>query len=230
MERYLITGASRGIGRVLAVRLARPERTIVVQGRNREGLNETRRLVEEAGGKVEAIIGELDTPQGVEAVVAAMAGERLDALVNNAAVSNVAGINELTVEQWQEAVAVNITAPFLLVKGLLPRMEKGSTIVNVLSVANKVTFPNWSAYTMSKAALEGFSRVLREEVRGWGIRVIDVYPAATATELWDDVPGEWNRAGMLQPEEAAEAIAYAIERPSEVLVESISVGSVGGNL
>lgn len=230
MQRIVITGASRGIGRATAVRLATDGRMIVLIGRDRETLDETRRLVEQKGGVAEIIVADLTTINGAQTLATTLSGDRVDVLVNNAGVSNVGSVCDLTVEQWQEALAVNVTAPFLLVKAILPRMEAGSAIVNVLSVANKVSFPDWSAYTTSKAALEGFSRVLREEVRPRGIRVIDAYLAATATDLWDSVPGEWDREGMLRPEEAAEAIAYAIERPAGVLVESISVGGVGGNL
>ncbi|MDM7972371.1 MAG: SDR family NAD(P)-dependent oxidoreductase, partial [candidate division Zixibacteria bacterium] len=228
--RVLITGASRGIGRALAVRLAGPGRTIVVQGRDRRALEETVRLVRGKGGIGEAIAARLDTAQGAADVLAALGKGPVEVLVNNAGVSRVAPVGELTLAQWEESLAVNVTAPFLLMKGLLPAMGRGSSIVNVLSAANKATFPGWGAYTMSKAALEGLARVVREEVRGRGIRVIDVYLAATATDLWERVPGEWNRAAMLRPEEAAEAIAYALERPGEVLVESITVGGIGGNL
>lgn len=230
MERYVITGASRGIGRALAVRLAHEDRVLVIQGRSRDALNETRDAVEEKGGRVEPLIAELDTVQGLNSFAAALTGDRVDALINNAGISHVAPIEELTIEQWQETLTVNVTAPFLLTQKLLPRMNRGATIVNILSVANKVSFPSWTAYTMSKAALEGFSRVLREELRPRGIRVIDVYPAATATDLWDGVPGDWPKEGMLAPEQVAQAVAFALERPAEVLVDSISVGSLGGNL
>ncbi len=230
MQRCVITGASRGIGRALALRLAQVDREIVLVGRNEEGLRETQRLVEGKGGGAVVVVGRLESVPGAEDAAKKIAGGRVDVLVNNAGVSNVGPIGELTAAQWEEALMVNVTAPFVLVKAVLPKMAAGSTIVNVLSVANKVTFPNWAAYTMSKAALEGFSRVLREEVRPQGIRVVDAYIAATDTELWEAVPGEWKREGMLRPAEAAEAIAYAIERPNSVLVESISVGSLGGNL
>ena len=230
VERYVITGASRGIGRALAVRLAHKDRVLVIQGRSRDALNETRDAIKAKGGRVEPLIAELDTDQGLDTLVAALTGDRVDALINNAGVSHVAPIEELTIEQWQETLAVNVTAPFVLIQKLLPRMNRGATIVNVLSVANKVSFPSWTVYTMSKAALEGFSRVLREELRPRGIRVIDVYPAATATDLWDSVPGDWPKEGMLAPEQVAQAVAFALERPAEVLVDSISVGSLGGNL
>lgn len=83
---------------------------------------------------------------------------------------------------------------------------------------------------MSKFALDGFTRALREELRPRGIRIINIYPAATATDIWNSIPGEWPRENMIKPEEVAEAVAYAYSRPASVLVEDITVGSSGGNL
>ena len=82
---------------------------------------------------------------------------------------------------------------------------------------------------MSKFALDGFSKSLREELRPRGIRVINIYPSATATAIWDGIEGDWDKSGMLAPEETAEALAYALERPSSVLVDEISLGNMAGN-
>ena len=83
---------------------------------------------------------------------------------------------------------------------------------------------------MSKFALEGFSQSIREEVRSRGIRVLNVYPAATNTEIWQGVEGEWPREKMLLPEEIADAIAYALSRPAHVAVENIEVKALSGRL
>ena len=82
---------------------------------------------------------------------------------------------------------------------------------------------------MSKFALDGFTRAVREELRPRGIRVINIYPAATATGMWDGISGEWSAEAMMPPEEVAEAVAYGLCRPASVLVESIHVGHISGN-
>jgi short-subunit dehydrogenase len=125
---------------------------------------------------------------------------------------------------------VNVTAPFLLTQKLLPIMPAGSTIVNILSIAAKTGFPNWSSYCMSKFALEGFSQAVRAELRPRGIRVLNVYPAATATEIWNGVEGDWPREKMLSADEVANAVAYALSRPSQVAVENITLQNVSGAL
>ena len=83
---------------------------------------------------------------------------------------------------------------------------------------------------MSKFALEGFSQAVREELRPQGIRVLNIYPAATRTEIWKSVKGEWPRELMLPPEEIAAAVAYSLSRPMEVAVENINLQNLAGRL
>jgi NAD(P)-dependent dehydrogenase (short-subunit alcohol dehydrogenase family) len=109
-------------------------------------------------------------------------------------------------------------------------MSPGSSIVNILSVAAKTGFPNWSAYCMSKFALEGFSQSVREELRDRKIRVLNVYPAATDTDIWNKVEGEWPRGKMMSPNEVAGAVAYALSRPREVSLENITLTNLAGDL
>src|SRR5438552_14443220 len=80
-----------------------------------------------------------------------------------------------------------------LTQHFAPNMPPGSSIVNILSIAAKTGFANWSAYCMSKFALEGFSQSVREELRERKIRVINVYPAATDTNIWNNIEGKWPR-------------------------------------
>lgn len=229
MDACLITGASRGIGRAIAVRLSQPERTLYLHGRDRRALDESCRLAGARGAETVPIIADLASIAGIEEIIARVGERPIDVLVNNAGVSHVAPIEEITPEMWQETLAVNVTAPFLLTRNLLPHMSSGAAIVNILSVAAKTVFPDWSGYCMSKFALDGFMRALREELRPRGIRIINVYPAATATGMWDAVPGTWNADTMLSPDEVAEAVAYALDRPSSTLVDSISLGNLAGN-
>ncbi len=83
---------------------------------------------------------------------------------------------------------------------------------------------------MSKFALEGFSQAVREEVRPRGIRVLNVYPAATSTEIWQGIEGEWPRERMLAADEIGAAVAYALSRPGDVALENITLQNVSGAL
>src|SRR5439155_663474 len=106
----------------------------------------------------------------------------------------------------------------------------GTSIVNILSIAAKTGFANWSAYCMSKFALEGFFQSTREELREHKIRVINIYPAATDTNIWNNVGGDWPRKKMMSPNDVASAVAYALSRPADVALENISLFNVTGNL
>jgi NADP-dependent 3-hydroxy acid dehydrogenase YdfG len=109
-------------------------------------------------------------------------------------------------------------------------MLEGASIVNILSIAARTGFPNWSSYCMSKFALEGFSQSIREELRGRGIRVITIYPGAADTGIWKNVTGNWPREKMMKPAEIAEAVYYAVHRPPGVLVENITLANISGTL
>ncbi len=83
---------------------------------------------------------------------------------------------------------------------------------------------------MSKFALEGLSQSIREELREHKIRVINIYPAATDTEIWNNVEGDWPRHKMISPEEVASAVVFALSQPPDVLVENITLGNLSGSL
>ncbi|HEY6071477.1 MAG TPA: SDR family NAD(P)-dependent oxidoreductase, partial [Chthoniobacterales bacterium] len=123
-----------------------------------------------------------------------------------------------------------VTAPFLLMQRFVGQMPPGSSIVNILSIAAKNGFANWSAYCMSKFALEGFLQSVRAELRDHRIRMINIYPAATNTEIWDDVTGDWPREKMISAEQVASAVEYALLRPADVAVENITLSNAAGNL
>lgn len=230
MKRYLITGASRGIGRVIAEKLAGQDTVLLLHGRDTVALAQTRKAVESQCARVALLIHDLATSAGVSDLIAEVGNEPIHLLVNNAGIAVVKPFTEITPIEWEQTVGVNITAPFLLTQRFAPRMPPGSSIVNILSVAAKRGFSNWSAYCMSKFALEGFSQSIREELRDRKIRVINVYPAATDTEIWDSIQGKWPRQKMMGATQVADAVAFALARPTDTLVENITLTSLTGNL
>jgi len=230
MKRYLITGASRGIGRAIAENLAGADVELLLHGRDTVALAEVCKAVKPHCGQVVRLIHDLAVPSGVSDLIDQIGKKRIDLLVNNAGIAVVKPFCEITPVEWEQTVGVNITAPFTLMQHFSPHMPPGSSIVNILSVAAKTGFPNWSAYCMSKFALEGFSQCVREELRERKVRVINVYPAATDTNIWTQIEGKWPRHKMISPEDVASAVAYALSRPAEVTLENISISSLAGNL
>jgi short-subunit dehydrogenase len=230
MKRILITGASRGIGRAIAEKLAAPDVTLLLHGRDTVALAATCKSVQSQCAGVVKLIHDLATEQGVSNLISQVGGDPLDVLINNAGIAVVKPFREITSDEWNQTLAVNVTAPFLLMQRFVGQMPPGSSIVNILSIAAKTGFANWSAYCMSKFALEGFSQSVRDELRVHRVRVLNIYPAATNTEIWDDVTGDWPREKMIAAEEVASAVAYALSRPENVAVENVTLSNAAGNL
>jgi len=230
MKRILITGASRGIGRAIAEKLAEPDVTLLLHGRDTVALAGTCKAIQGRCAGVVKLIHDLATEKGVANLIAQVGTDPLNVLINNAGIAVVKPFREITFEEWRQTIGVNITAPFLLMQRFAGQMLPGSSIVNILSVAAKTAFPNWSAYCMSKFALEGLSQSVRAELGEHCIRVINIYPAATNTEIWDDVAGDWPRDKMIAADQVADAVAYALSRPADVAVENITLSNAAGNL
>lgn len=230
MKRILITGASRGIGRAIAETLAGEGRTLFVHGRDEAALRATREAVEAKGGRAIALSYDLRDPQTIRGMVEHIGPEPLDVLIHNAGIAVVRPYEQVSVDEWLTTLSVNVTAPFILTQKLAPQMQPGASIVNILSIAAKTGFPGWSSYSMSKFALEGFSQSLREELRPRRIRVINIYPAATATDIWNNVEGDWPRDKMMSAQEVADAVSYALSRPPDVAVENVTLSSTAGTL
>lgn len=230
MKRILITGASRGIGRAIAEELAKPETTLLLHGRDASALRQTHDAVAANGADAIDLLYDLQDAAQITAMCDALGSEPLNILVHNAGVAVVKPFAEVSLQDWIATLAINVTAPFLLTQKLASRMPAGASIVNILSIAAKTGFPGWSAYCMSKFALEGFSQSLREELRPRGIRVINIYPGATATDIWDTAEGDWPRDKMMSPRETAEAVSFALSRPPAVAIENITVTNTAGAL
>jgi len=230
MRRILITGASRGIGRAIAQKLATPNATLLLHGRDTVALAETCKAVGSNCAGVVKLIHDLATEKGVANLISQVGSEPIDVLVNNAGIAVVKPFQEITLEEWKQTMGVNVTAPFLLMQRFAGQMPPGSSMVNILSIAAKTGFANWSAYCMSKFALEGFSQSVRDELRERRIRLINIYPAATDTDIWDDVAGDWPREKMISADQVADAVMFALSRPENVAVENITLSNAAGNL
>ncbi len=151
-------------------------------------------------------------------------------LVNAAGAFGLAPVAETPVDAFDRMVAVNLRAPFLLLRAFLPGMlARGSGhVVTIGSIAGRVAFPHNAAYSASKYGVRGLHAVLDAELRGSGVRATLLEPAATDTPLWDDVavdqhPGLPPRAAMLAPEMVADAVLYVLTRPPEVDVRVLTL-------
>src|SRR5262249_52190092 len=228
----VIIGASRGIGRATALALAAPGTHLVLAARDGDALETVAAAARAAGAEATAVPCDVTAEPHVRRLVETAAGltGRIDMLVNSAGGAVVAPVEQLALADWERTLRVGLTGVFLACKHAAGHMGEGGLIVNVASVAARQVFPGWSAYIAAKHGLLGFSGAIREELRPRGVRVTVVLPAATDTALWDELPGEWNRANMLQPTDVARAIAQLAAQPPYVTTEEIVVGHVAGRL
>lgn len=230
MRTILITGASGDIGRAIAERLADRDTTLILHGRNITKLEKTCAAAREKDAKIIAFPGDFHRQKDLDKFIARAAREKIDVLINNAGLAIVEPMEKISLEKWNQALHLNVTVPFYICKGLVNHLSQNGMIVDIMSVASKAGFPGWTSYCAGKFAFDGFARSLREELRPKKIRVSNIYPAATDTGLWDTVEGDWNRDSMMKPVDVAEAVAFAIDQPPHVSVDSIEVNNTGGNL
>lgn len=228
----LITGASRGIGRATALALAAPGARLILAARSAPGLAETAAAAGARGAEAVPVACDVTIEDQVRSLIAGAAGPagRLDVVIHSVGGALVAPFEQIELAAWDEALRVQLTSLFLVCKHAAPRMEAGGLLVNIASVAARQAFPGWAAYSAAKHGALGFMNAVREELRPRGIRVTSVLPAATDTDLWAGVPGAWNRANMLRPEDVAAAVATLVNYPPYVTVEELLIGHVAGRL
>jgi NADP-dependent 3-hydroxy acid dehydrogenase YdfG len=232
MQTVLITGASRGIGRAVALALAGPGVRLALVARSAGPLEELCAALQALGAQALALPADVTDAVAVDAIAQAAVGPegRIDVLIHSVGTALVKPFEQTSLEEWELLLRSQLTSLFLVCRAVAPQMGPGGLIVSLGSVASRQAFPGWSAYTAAKHGALGLAATMREELRPRGIRVTSVLPAATDTALWDAVPGSWNRQHMLQPEEVANAIAALVAYPPHVCVEELMIGHVAGRL
>jgi 3-oxoacyl-[acyl-carrier protein] reductase len=227
----IVTGAGRGIGRATALALAAEGASVVLTARTREEINSaTAELLERYGGSGVQALG-IVCDIADEAQVAALVDRtlvefgRIDVLVNNAGYSKKCRILDLSVEEMDKALTVNIIGTFLCCKAVLPAMKRqgGGKIVNVVSGSGKRGTPERAAYTAAKFGVIGFSQCLQLETLADGIAVSCVSPGPVDTKMRSmNNPGE-DRSKILPAEEIAEAIVFAATRGPRTIISEFEV-------
>ena len=205
-KNILITGASQGLGREMALRFAREGAAgLSIVARHVDELNKVREEIRQIAPKIDIVAIEADVskPRDIERIVATTLAQfkgRLDILVNNASTigpSPMPNLLDYPVEDFREVLDTNLIGPFLLIKNALPAMiECGGSIINVTSDAGQVGYPGWGAYGISKFGLEGMSQTWASELEDSGVRVNWVDPGNMNTAMHraaepDEDPGEW---------------------------------------
>jgi short-subunit dehydrogenase len=215
----VVTGASRGIGRAIATRLAQTH-AIVAIARDTKKLDSLAGDITAAGG--ECSVNPIDLTDRA-AIERAMTGVDADVLVNNAGVITKKPLLQMAPDEWQEMIDVNLNAIFHLTRALLPGMvERGhGHIINIASIAGRSAFPNGTGYVATKHAVLGFSESLMLEVREAGVKVSVVMPGSVATDMI--VGDSKDQSWMLKPEDVASVVAGILTMPVHALTYQVEV-------
>ena len=207
----MITGASQGLGRALALAYAKEGAKAIINSRNEESI---RPVAEEAGStgtQVLALAADVSRSADVEKLVGA-AIERfghVDVLVNNAGLLGPrVAIEEYPEDEWRRVLDANLTGPFLVSKAVIPHMPEGGSIVNVVSGVSVEGRAGWGAYSVSKFGVEGLTQILAAELEGRGIRVNAVDPGGMRTEMRAAAYPEEDPTTRITPEENTDVFVY----------------------
>jgi 3-oxoacyl-[acyl-carrier protein] reductase len=240
----LVTGASRGIGRSIAVMLRGLGYRLVLVGRGRAGLEETAHLAEGArrnaaddtgtastglpgGTEVVVVTEDLTLPEAPRRVIERVrdAVGRLDLLVNNAGVVSSGPIGSYTLEQWDAVMALNARAPFFLMQEALPLLRAAARgcIVNIGSVVSKAGYAEQSLYTASKHALLGMTKAAARDLAADNIRVHAVLPGGVNTSMIGDVRPDIDTSQLISSDEIAETVRFLISMQGNAVVDELVI-------
>jgi short-subunit dehydrogenase len=212
----LVTGAGRGIGKAVALSLARSGCRIVLASRTRDQLEQVKSDIRAQGGQALSIATDLTKDDEIQRLIeeSQAAWQRVDFLINNAGWGKRAPVIRARVEDWDQTFRLNLRAPMMLAKMLLPAMiAKGEgAVINIGSVSGKTGEANGAAYSASKFGLIGFTQSLYEEVREYGIKVSVILPGFVNTPLIPETR-QLDRGKMIQADDIALAVQYILTSP-----------------
>ncbi|MCQ2143459.1 MAG: SDR family oxidoreductase [Bacteroidales bacterium] len=215
----LVTGASRGIGKAIAIELAKDGYDLCIVGRDTVALEDVRKEISALDGapvRVLPVAADLSKIESaaeiVRAAVEGLGG--LDLLVNCAGLSHKGSFTTVSPEEWDRIFAVNARAPFFICQEALPHLKKSEKpmVINIASVVGFKGYIDQSVYASSKHALTGFTKVFAKEVQPFGIRVHLISPGGVATEMVRKMRPDIAPDELIQTEEIAEIIHFLVTR------------------
>ena len=224
----VVTGASKGIGRAIAIALAKAGADVAISARTEARLGEVADDIRDTGREAMPFVGDMASEQDVRRFIDA-AAERfggIDILVNNAGMGHFGPIAEMSVEQWDEMFNLNVRGLFIATQAALPHLRTAgeSVVVNVASIAGKNHFAGGGGYAATKHAVRALGHCLLLEERTYGVRVLSINPGSVYTGFFDshDVTEE-RIASMLHPDDVAESVLHMIELPQRAMVSEIDI-------
>jgi 3-oxoacyl-[acyl-carrier protein] reductase len=227
----VVTGAGRGIGRAIALTLATAGAKVALAARSESQLQAVQAEIKAAGGTAMVCPIDLTREADIVRLVQSTVGQfgRLDIVVNNAGTGSFGPLEGMTAAQWDEMMAVNARAPFLVCREALPHLRRSehAFVVNISSVVGLRGYVDQSGYSASKHALMGMTKALARELQGTRIRVHALCPGSTDTGLIGDARPDLDRAILMQPQEIADIVLFLVTRRGNAVIDEIDVRRAG---
>jgi 3-oxoacyl-[acyl-carrier protein] reductase len=209
----IVTGAGRGIGKAVSLLLSRSGSRVVLAARSESQLDRVREEIEKERGEAMVVATDLTRDEDIAGLVNRVIEEwgPIDYLINNAGWGRHASVVKANIKDWDETLRVNLRAPMILTKLVLPGLiqKGGGAVINIASIAAKSGQAKTAAYAASKFGLLGFTQTLYEEVREYGIKVAAILPGFVDTPL---IPAtaKLDRNKMIRAEDVAEAVLFVL--------------------
>jgi NADP-dependent 3-hydroxy acid dehydrogenase YdfG len=232
----IITGASSGIGKATAHKLAENGAKVVLMARSEDELNDLKTEIEKNNGEALVVAGDVTKVEDFKNVVSKTIEKygSVNGLINNAGLMPLSFIEKLKTDEWDKMVDVNIKGVLNGVAAVLPELKsnKGGNIINISSMAAHRYFPGGAVYCATKAAVKMFSEGLRQELAPkYGINITSIEPGAVATNLTSSITDEDVKEKMeamfemeaLEAVDIANAIYYALTQPDRVNINDVYI-------
>jgi NADP-dependent 3-hydroxy acid dehydrogenase YdfG len=219
----IVTGASRGIGKAIALRLAKEGHNVMIFGRDEDALKNTKNEIEKIGSVCEYFIGDVADEMFVGNSIKRITEKhsKVDHLINNAGIGIMKKVIDAELEDFKKQVDANLYGVFNFSHAVLPNMieNKKGSIILIASLAGKNSFVNGAMYSATKHAALGFMRSLMLEVREYNIRAASICPGSVNTEFGHHP----NKDKILQPKDVAETVIDIIKMPANALISEIDL-------
>lgn len=219
MSEILITGAGSGLGRELAIEYAKKNNQIILIGRTMKTLEITAKKVEKIGSVADIYLCDISNISSIEKMISDVVEKykKIDCLINNAGIGYFGALEEISLDEINTMIDINVKGTILVTKKLLPYINE--KIINIISTAGLRGKVNESVYVASKFAIRGFTESLQKEFNDNDISIISVYMGGMDTPFWDNSNHIKDRSKLMSPSKIAKEIVCSADKTKKIVIE-----------